>query len=105
MEKKLTNKEQAAKIAKDLKVDTVWMNDKGEFFTREDHAKDSGGGKLEKFEFPNSADVKASEKEPKLYKLTKKDMGKYPELATNGWKEGEEVQELDWAMKNKKPAE
>lgn len=107
-------KELALKIATDNNVQVVYANSKDEFFTNLNRAEDSDDKKnIETFDFSKVAassdesdkdDSGGTGKDVKLYKLTKADADKYPELAANGWKEGDEVKELDWAIKNKKAA-
>lgn len=55
-------KKQAIAHAKAHKVKRMWMNDKGEFFTTENYASLSVGGKKDKFTEVNIGDIDFDEK-------------------------------------------
>ena len=97
------NRPGAKKVAQDCKVNTVYVNSKGERFTSENAALNSD--KKENIEVHDFTAAEPAETAGvKLYKLTKANMTKNDELAVNGWAEGDEVESLDFAIKNKKPA-
>lgn len=97
------NRAAAKEVAGKCNVNVVYRNSKGEHFTSENAALNSDkAANIEKHDF-SVADAAATA--GKAVKLTKANFTKYPELAVNGWKEGDEVEELDWAIKNKKPEE
>jgi hypothetical protein len=103
------NRPAAKKVATACNVNIVYVNSKGEHFTSENAAQNSDKlDNIEVHDFTKPGTVDDAAKDDggkKAVKLSAAMLTKYPELATNGWKAGDEVEDLDWAINNKKPEE